>query len=116
MSLPKSASGSPEEILVPLTLTGRKPDLRHDGRDLEERELVSCKGIFALGLDEMIDGNQDADGDEAAREIEWRPVKVRPVEVEKINDFTVCDPIDQVANRAAEDKGKSGDQSRFSVG
>jgi hypothetical protein len=61
MSLPKPASRSPEEILVPLTLTGRKPDLRHDGRDLEE--LFPRKRIFTLSLDEVVDGDQDTDSD-----------------------------------------------------
>ena len=74
------------------------------------------KGVFALGFDEIVNGDQDADGDEAIGKIECRPVKVRPVEVEKIDDFPVRDPIDQVANRAAENEGECRDQSRFSVG
>ena len=83
---------------------------------LKNRELVSRKGIFTLGFDEVVDGNQDTDGDEAIGEIECRPVKVRPIDIEKINDFAVSDPIDQIANRAAEDKSERRDQARFSVG
>ena len=91
-------------------------DAPAEGGGLEERKLVSCKGIFTLGLDEVVDGDQNADGDETVREIECRPVKVRPVEVEKVNNFTVCDPIDQVADRSAENEGKCRDQAGFPVG
>jgi len=54
------------------------------GRALEEESRVKD---LALGFDEIIDGDQDADGDKAVGEIECGPVKVRPVDVEKINHF-----------------------------
>src|SRR5262245_13523351 len=80
------------------------------------KELVSCERIFTLGLDEVVDGDQDTDSDKAVGKIECRPMKVRPIEVEKINHFPVRDPIDEVPDRAAEDESECRDQAGFPVG
>ena len=73
------------------------------------------EGIFTFGFDEIKNSDHHADGDEAVGKIERRPVKVRPVDIEKIDNFAIGNPIDQIADGAAENKGERGNQARFAV-
>lgn len=84
-------------------------------RVLERRKLASGKRVFALGLDQIVDGNQNADRDETVGKIECRPMEPRPIEIEKIDDFAIGDSIDEVADRSAQNKGESRDQTGFSI-
>ena len=63
-------------------------------RNPQERYLIRCEWIFALFFDQVVKRNQHADGNEAVGDIEGRPVIMRPVKVEKIDDLAVENPVD----------------------
>jgi len=66
-------------------------------------------------LVKAVERDGDADGYETVGDIECRPVIVAPVDIEEIDNFTVEDPVDEIADGAAKDKGERDDQSPFTI-
>ena len=53
----------------------------------------------------------DANGDKAVGDVERRPVIVAPIDIKKIDDFTVKNTVYEIANCAAKDKRQRAEQS-----
>lgn len=69
---------------------------------------LSGKGVFTLDKGEAQDGHDHSHGDETIGEIKGGPVVSVPVKVEKIDDLSVYDTIDQISYGPAEDEGHKG--------
>jgi len=66
--------------------------------------------VFSVCLEHVKKRKADADSDKAVGDIESGPVITGPVDVEKVYHFAVRDPVDEVADGAAEDERKRGDE------
>src|ERR1051325_348804 len=80
-------------------------------RCIETAELASGERIVAFCPDQKIKCDRHADGDETVGEIECRPVIIRPIDIQKIDDLAMKQAIDEISERAAEDEREGGDHA-----
>jgi hypothetical protein len=58
----------------------------------------------------------DTDGNRTVSDIKSRPMQIADEKIEKIDDFSVSNPVDQVANRTSEYQRKTARKYRMRCG
>jgi hypothetical protein len=86
---------------------------REEDCNLSGDSFSRCEWVLVLRRKQAIQSYGYPNGNKAVSEIKGRPVEVRQVEIEKIDDFAVQESVNKVSDGASENKRESHRQYPF---